>query len=250
MTEMLIPAFLFVLLGLAVGSFGNVLLVRLKSGESLWGRSRCVSCRRTIPWYDLLPVVSYVFLWGRCRKCHTHISLQYSLVELGSTALFFLALMLHQQDLLLAGALAVLFSFLFFACVFDARYQRIPDLFTAVIALAALAIVLRQRTLFDSLLGATSPLVWFGGQWALSRGRWVGAGDVLLASALGFWLGAERALVMLVLSYMVGAVVVTLLLVFRRLSLRQKHVAFVPFLAAASLLAYSGTGDLYLSLFH
>lgn len=247
---MLVPALLFVLLGLAVGSFGNVLLVRLKSGESLGGRSHCISCHRTIPWYDLLPVVSYVILRGRCRKCHTHISLQYPLVEFGSAVLFLLALTLHRQDLLLAGALAVLFSFLFFACVFDARHQHIPDLFTAVIALAALVIVLWQGTLFRSLLGATWPLVWFGGQWALSRGRWVGAGDVLLAAILGFWLGMEGAVTMIVLSYMVGAIVVTALLVFRRLSLHQKRVAFVPFLATASLLAYSGVGDFYLSLFH
>src|SRR3989344_3007367 len=71
------------ILGLIVGSFINVLIDRLPRGESVvWGRSHCDSCGKTLLWYELIPVLSYIFQAGKCRHCHTRLTIQYPAVEL------------------------------------------------------------------------------------------------------------------------------------------------------------------------
>lgn len=241
---------LFAMLGLAVGSFGNVLIVRIASGEHLYGRSHCVSCRREIPWHDLVPVFSYAFLSGRCRFCRRNISVRYPLVELGSAAIFVVSAAMYPLNFFPALFTAVLLAFLFFTCVFDLIHQRLPDLFTVVIAICALILVLLRGDLKTALFGAAVALVWFGGQWLVSRGRWVGSGDIFLAAVLGFWLGFMGSMAMLVLSYIIGALAITVLLVLRVITFRQKRVSFGPFLGVAALLAFFGAGEWYLSLMH
>jgi leader peptidase (prepilin peptidase)/N-methyltransferase len=240
---------LFGAIGLALGSFGNVLIYRIYHNQTILGRSHCPACRRTLSWYELFPVLSFVILRGKCRTCRHHIPVRYPIVELGSMAVFLFALWLHpadpQPDTLLAFFTALVLYFLFLTCVFDATYQKVPDLFTLLIALSAFVIHLFMGDILSALLGALLMLVWFGGQWLVSRGRFVGTGDIFLATALGFWLGWPQALVLLVVSYMVGAVVVLVLLASRRLSSHQKRIAFVPFLGIATVLTLLGVGDVY-----
>lgn len=69
--------------GLIIGSFLNVCIYRLPRKESIaFGRSHCTNCNTIIKWYDLIPVLSYIFLRGKCRKCKSKISIQYPMVEL------------------------------------------------------------------------------------------------------------------------------------------------------------------------
>src|SRR5687767_9492932 len=81
-----------ILFGLAFGSFGNVLVYRLPLGKSLWGRSKCPSCRRKLTAMELIPVLSFLFLKGKCRSCKKRLSWQYPLVELASAGVFLFAL--------------------------------------------------------------------------------------------------------------------------------------------------------------
>src|SRR3990167_10202528 len=83
-TFLLIEAALF---GLIIGSFLNVCIYRLPLRKSLGGRSFCPHCRRKIPWYDNVPIISYLILKGRCRSCGGRINLQYPLVEIISALL-------------------------------------------------------------------------------------------------------------------------------------------------------------------
>src|ERR1035437_3827460 len=77
--------------GLFIGSFLNVLIFRFPKMKGLVsGRSYCPKCKKTIAGYDLIPFISYIILWGKCRKCHEKISWQYPLVELSTGILFFL----------------------------------------------------------------------------------------------------------------------------------------------------------------
>src|SRR3989338_9888129 len=85
----MLTAISFGLFGLIVGSFLNVLILRWGT-RPLTGRSACMSCGRTIPWYDLVPIFSWILLGGRCRLCGSRISLQYPLVESGTGLLFFI----------------------------------------------------------------------------------------------------------------------------------------------------------------
>ncbi len=246
---MVVERFLFAAIGLAIGSFGNVLIYRIKSGGNIFGRSHCPACHRSLSWYELFPVVSFLILNGRCRTCRHKISIRYPLVEVGSMCLFLFALFLHPESGTVAFFTGVLLTFLFFACVFDASYQQVPDFFTIIIGLMALVLVLLQHSIVTGVIGAAVMLAWFGGQWLMSRGTWVGTGDIFLAVALGFWLGWPQALILLILSYMVGAVVVVVLLAFKKISSHQKRIAFVPFLGIGTLLTILGVGDFYVSLF-
>src|ERR1700752_70221 len=89
-----IAAFVF---GTIIGSFLNVVALRYNTGFSLGGRSRCFSCGKTLYWYKLIPLFSFLIQGGRCRKCHSQISIQYPLVE-ALTGLVFLGLFLKFQD--------------------------------------------------------------------------------------------------------------------------------------------------------
>lgn len=245
---MIAVALFFIVLGCAVGSFGNVLICRLASGESIGGRSHCMQCRRTLAWFELIPVVSYLFLRARCRTCKAAIAAQYPLVEIASGALFLLALLEQQNDHLTALLVSVLLSFLLFTAVFDAYYQRIPDVLSEVIGALGLLIAFRHGLIPQAIFGAAAALVWFGGQWMISRGKWIGEGDIILAVALGCWLGLADTVAMILLSYIVGTVVLLPILLWRRRTLVQSRIAFAPFLALGALFAFLGVGRWYLGV--
>ena len=224
-------AFLF---GLVFGSFGNVIIYRLPIGESIRGRSHCPQCNKTIEAICLIPVISYLLLRGKCRYCHRHISWQYPLVELGSGFLAVVAAFLapsFTSVLVLALALWVLLII----SVFDAHTQGIPDIFNILfIALAFL---------YTTIAGEFDPLAFvigvgfFGSQWLVSRGRWIGSGDVLLSVGLSALLGkGELVIFMLFSSYIIGAFVASALLLTRRIT-RKDYIAFGPFLAVGALVA-------------
>ncbi len=246
---MSLEVFFFGAFGLAFGSFGNVLLLRLKRGESLLGRSHCMSCKRILGVFDLIPVLSYALLGGRCRWCSRHISLQYSIVEMFSAVLFILAAILFPTDLPRAVLTAGLLYVLLLACVFDVLYEKLPDVCSLTIAFLGLVLAAMTHHLSSSLLGAALALVWFGGQWILSQHRAVGTGDIFLSSALALWLGFRGTIAMLLLSYVVGAISVLLLLGLGTISMKQKRIAFGPFLAMGAVLSMLGVGQVYLPFF-
>ncbi len=241
--------FLFALFGLVFGSFGNVLILRLEKRESLLGRSRCMSCKRSLGFLDLVPVLSYAFLGGRCRRCGAQISVQYPIVEILSGTVFVLAAALYPSNVFLAVLTAFLLYCLLLSSVEDVLYQKLPDMFVAGIAIAALVMTLLSGNILSSLSALCVTLVWFGGQWILSNGRATGTGDIFLSSALALWLGLRGTIAMLFLSYMVGAVITLLLLGLGVISMKQKRIAFGPFLAIGALLAFLGVGQEFFEIF-
>ena len=123
---MLFPAILVILLGLILGSFFTALVHRLYRAETLGGRSQCPECHHVLSVKDLIPVLSFLFLKGKCRYCGKKISLYYPLVELG-TALYFLVGYLVYGLTLAYLAYLLIASLLFLILVFDWRYGVIPD---------------------------------------------------------------------------------------------------------------------------
>ena len=248
---------LFALIGLTLGSFGNVLVYRIAAGQSIGGRSRCPSCRRTLRAIDLVPIVSYVLLGGRCRRCHARISLRYPLVEAGSMLLFLLVAWWWPDAPLFAYLSGVCLYFLFLIALEDAESQEISDALTLLLGCAVIALVFAKSAtqgdlaaaFIDALTGAAIALVWFGGQWLVSRGRMMGAGDIFLGIVIGFWLGWFDTIVMLALSYIVGACVILVMLGVGVRSFDERRIAFAPFLAIGTLLAILGAGQWYLALF-
>ena len=231
---------------MAFGSFGNVLVYRIHAKKPITGRSMCPSCHHTLSWFELFPLLSFLVLRGKCRSCHHKISFQYPLVELGSALLFLFAFTLHPENPITALILAFVLYFLFLACVFDASYQQIPDVFTIFIGILAVISLFLRADIMSAVLGAALMLAWFGGQWLLSRGKAVGTGDIFLAAVLGLYLGFRYAVMTLVFSYMAGAIILIVMILLRKIRAKQQRIAYVPFLALGVMLTLLGVGDAYM----
>jgi leader peptidase (prepilin peptidase)/N-methyltransferase len=212
--------------GVAIGSFLNVFALRYNSGLSLGGRSSCARCGAELRWYELVPVLSYLFLLGRCRHCRTKISPQYPLVELATGAVF----------ATLPLAYLPVFSLYIAILVYDVRHKVIPDgLAYAAAALAAAAtFLLASPTLLDWLAG---PILFslFGFLWLVSRGRAIGFGDAKLVLSIGLLLGAAEGFSAVIMAFWIGASWGVILLLSRRRNTTMKsELPFAPFLIAGA----------------
>lgn len=229
--------FIFVVIGVCIGSFGNVLIDRLPAGRSIVGRSKCDGCGRTLSPLELVPILSYVFLRGRCRTCKTPISARLPLVEIVSGVLGFLALWKADHDILSAGLLLLALWALFLIAVIDLKTKTIPDVLTAVVFLCSLAFHFVRESHFSFvsvLIGAGFFLL----LWLVSRGRWVGSGDILLAGAIGMLVSDIGLMVWaLMVSYIVGAGIAVVLLLTKKLH-RGSMVPFGPFLVLAAFIVF------------
>ncbi len=234
------------LLGLAVGSFLNVLILRLNTGMTLGGRSRCFSCLSKLQWYDLLPIISYLTIRGRCRYCKSKISLQYPAVEFFAGAIFVsAALFLNPVEEPLKYILStVFFSILLAVSVYDLRHKIIPDQLSLALLLIALLFELihlypdfNKIELAYDVAAGVGAFLFFAIVWALSKGTWMGFGDAKLAFSLGLFLGYPEILLALLFAFWFGAVV-GLVLLLLGLASRKTEVPFAPFLAFGSYISF------------
>ncbi len=239
----MIPAFtdpfitvpLLAILGLVFGSFGNVIVMRMPADKSINGRSHCPHCNRALTPIELIPLLSFAMQLRRCKGCGAVISWQYPLVELAGMALFLAAGVLASFSLFPSLALALALWAMLVIGMIDARTQLIPDVLTAVLAISALVYHFFLGHFLWS--GALLALVFFGAQWLLSRGKWVGSGDILLGIALGLLLGSwQQVVVMMMAAYIFGALLVSVLLGLGKIS-RTQNIAFGPFLVIGTLIA-------------
>ncbi|MDD5040084.1 MAG: prepilin peptidase [Patescibacteria group bacterium] len=230
---------LVLILGLVVGSFLNAVIYRLHAGVSFMkGRSYCPLCKHDLGWRDLVPVISFFMLWGKCRYCRKGISWQYPLVEIG-TALTFLALywrfdLSAEFYVLLAYA-----SLLIIIFVYDLRYYLILD--RVSIPAFCIAIVGSLFVLDISILSLVIGVAIGGGffslQYAVSRGKWIGGGDIRLGAVMGAMLGYQKLLIALFMAYVLGSLVGVGLIASHRKGWKSK-VPFGTFLAAATILVF------------
>lgn len=220
--------------GLAVGSFLNVLADRLPQEEGIGGRSHCDHCKRTLAPADLIPVVSYVFLGGRCRYCKKKLSVQYPVVELITGVVFVLswyfAPFVSNPLKLLTIALS---SVLLVILVADLRYQIIPDEMQIALVVIGTGILLLRGVAPSAVLwrlaeGALvmAPILFL---YLVTKGRGMGFGDVKLAFGIGVLLGAVNGGLALYIAFITGATVGMVLLLLSKFKMKSK-IAFGPFL--------------------
>jgi leader peptidase (prepilin peptidase)/N-methyltransferase len=225
-------ATLFFVGGLVLGSFGNVLIWRVPQGRGIGGRSSCPKCQHILGITDLLPVVSYVVLLGKCRYCKTSISARYPVVELFSGMLFVFAFN-YVGQISSAFMLSIALWSLLLIAVVDMQTQGIPDVFNGVFIGASILFMV-ERGIFDPLAFVVG-VGFFVLQWVVSGGKWIGSGDILLAIGISAVLGTwELVTVMLFAAYISGAAVAVILLLTRRIR-RESYIAFGPFLAIGTL---------------
>src|ERR1035437_1662273 len=108
---------IFFIFGLIIGSFLNVVILRLNTEKSFGGRSACMSCQNQLVWYELIPVFSFLALRGRCRNCKARISIQYPLVEF-TTGLIFALLFLKFENVFFLDTLVFTLSYAYYAVMF------------------------------------------------------------------------------------------------------------------------------------
>lgn len=267
---MLLEAWLFGAFGLIVGSFLNVVILREGTDRSLGGRSECASCHTTLKWRDLVPVFSWIALYGKCRRCGERIPLQYPVVELAAGILF--AMVGFAAIPVVLKILGVLVVSLYIAItVYDLYHTLIPDLWSYAAALLAFLYALYALyaetgtyTGFEGdasiwylvLAGPAAALPLFS-LWFLSRGRWMGLGDVKLALSIGWLLGPWLGLFAILGAFVLGSIVSVCILLpiqhigsfVRRLGITifhsrgggftmQSEVPFGPFLVWSTLVVW------------
>jgi leader peptidase (prepilin peptidase)/N-methyltransferase len=249
------------LVGLAVGSFLNVVIARVPEGDSVVSpRSRCPRCRTELSNRDNIPLLSWALLRGKCRNCATPISVRYPIVEL-ATALMWAALTVYAIAVSTLGLLPLLLvssAILLALFVIDLDCKRLPDPLTylmypvAIVGLVIDGLVTGDWPILSALAGAGAWLMAIGGIWFLSGGRGMGMGDVKLAPSLGLilgWVGVGSAVVGLLTAWLIGGVVAVSLLVTRR-ARSGTAIPFGPFLIAGfalGLLAGAPVADAYLA---
>ncbi|MCL5775365.1 MAG: prepilin peptidase [Patescibacteria group bacterium] len=243
--------FLVFYFGCIIGSFLNVVILRLPKEEGLNGRSYCFSCGHALSWVDLFPLFSYLCLFGKCRYCKKTFSPRYFLIELVTGLLFLAAFIFLKPDSLL-GYLALLkyaiaLSALVVVFMVDLEHLLIFDNVLLAAGLPVLAInVLTDymgRYSFLSLSGQTMGGLFAGGLfagiffllWLVSKGAWIGFGDVKLMLVLGLVLGWPVTAAAWLLAYFLGTAFALPLLV-----LGKKHLSsrlpFGCFLSVAAAL--------------
>lgn len=235
---------LAVLVGLCLGSFLNVLLARLyrpgRIGKKgiVAGRSECFSCRHRLPWYDLIPLASWVALGGQCRFCHARIPMQYPVVEAAVAGIFGL-FAYHSAVPTPESWFSFVFLFGFLALFFFDRQSFIlPDVVMA--PMIALALMFRgvshPESLVPALVSGFLMAACFGILYAVSRGRWVGFGDVKLMALVGILFGYPTAWLVLVASVWLGAFWGLALIGMGRAT-RETALPFGSFVSCVAILA-------------
>jgi len=214
------PLFIYVyifIFGLIIGSFLNCLVWRLHTKEGMWNRSYCPKCKKQIAWYDNLPVLSFIALGGKCRHCKKSISWQYPAVELAAGGLFLAAFMKIFPDSMVLTFSALdflqlfkfwfLISIMIIVFIYDLRWFLILDIITLP---AAFIIFIMNVLLGFSWLNLVISGIIGGGfflvQFVISKGKWIGGGDIRLGLLMGLALGWPNIAVSIMFAYFAGSV--------------------------------------------
>ena len=253
--------FFIFIFGLVIGSFLNVVICRLKTKEDFFlSRSHCPYCKKTLKWFDLIPILSFISTFGKCRYCGKKISWQYPLVEIVTGILFLLIFNFSAFSGSAAGGqfsnfqtfnllnfcfLFIAFcSLLFVVCsliiifVYDLKHYIIPDkiIFPAIAAALIFNFsAFGGQTFFYAIFSAFLASGFFFLMILISNGKWMGFGDVKLAFLMGLILGWPNILFALFFAFILGAAV-GLILIGLKIKSIKSQIPFGPFLVAATII--------------
>lgn len=243
--------------GSIIGSFLNVCIYRIPAGQSIiFPSSRCSHCKTPIHWYQNIPILSYLFLKGRCASCGVSISVRYPLVE-ALTGLLFLLVFMRFGMLWATPVYWLLMAALIVITFIDFDYQIIPD----VISLPGVPIgfvltffvagVSWSDSLLGILVGGGSLACVAGIYYLLTRNEGMGMGDIKLLAMLGAFMGWKAILPTIFLGSLIGSLVGVPLMLIKRAS-GKLAIPFGPFLSLGAIIYLLWGSDLiswYLSFF-
>lgn len=226
--------------GCCIGSFLNVVAIRLQKEEDfIRGHSHCVECLHELSWKDLIPVLSWIWLRGKCRYCGRDISPRYWVVEVVSGCMFMLMTGIWNGrewmgllDLWLLGSLAILCS------LTDLQEQVIYPKGLAIVGLLHIIIGLWSSLENVYFLSTVVAVIFYGGIYIIGYLLWkeevFGLGDCYYLATVALWYPAKEIVLIGLLSFVVGGGILGLLLLVKKV--RIEKVAFVPFIVIAQLL--------------
>ena len=231
-------------LGLCIGSFLNVVIYRLPREMSLaFPPSHCTNCDYSLKWYDNIPVLSYIMLGGKCRKCKQKISPRYMLVEIFSALCYLLAVYLFWEQSIVYAVMAALCSSLLI-CVFfiDLEHMFILDRFHILIGICGVVAIFTDsfNVLYDHLIGCGAGgliflAIYFGAILILKK-EGLGFGDVKLAFALGLLLGWQKFILAILVASVSACLVLIPIKKFKK-SDDDVEFPFAPFLTLGAFVA-------------
>lgn len=228
--------FSYFIIGIVVGSFLNVCIYRMPLGRSIISPpSACGSCGHVLGVLDMIPVLSYVFLGGKCRYCHAKYSMRYALVELLTGLLFVVCGFVYLPSIPLFLVFAFTASLVVITFV-DFDHQIILDEILIFLFICGIGYVgFYTKDYWDAIYGMLIAGGLMLAIYFLSRGG-MGEGDVKLSLVLGFWLGWKAALVCLLLAFVMGGIIGTVLLA-TGIKSRKDPIPFGPYLCLGAYLA-------------
>lgn len=223
------------LFGIVIGSFLNVCIYRIPKKEDIVKvNSHCMSCNYNLKWYDLIPLFSYIFLGGRCRKCKAKISIQYPLIE-GLNGILYVLIVAVNGFTVESLLYCLMFSALVTLSVIDFRTYEIPfgiNLF--ILALGLIRVALDYQNFLDYLIGFISVSGFLYLLYLLTKGRGIGGGDIKLMAVSGLMLGWKCNILALAIGCIVGSVIH----IIRMKVSKEDHVlALGPYLSVGIMIA-------------
>ena len=226
---------LILIFGTIIGSFLNVVIFRLPKQESIvYGSSHCMQCGEKIKSYDLIPVLSYVILGGKCRHCHTKISRRYPIIELLNGLLYVWIFLVY--GITANSALLMVFSSaLIVISMIDYDTMDIYDgPLIVILLLGIIHLVLNFNSFPSAFLGGlviSIPLFIIA---VLTKG--IGGGDIKLMTVAGFFLGVQMIVVAALIGIFLGGIWGVILLVFFKKD-GKAMIPFGPFLCIGLFIA-------------
>ena len=268
--------YLVFIFGLVFGSFLNVVVYRLKSGEPIGlSRSFCPYCKTTLKWYDLVPLLSFIYLRGRCRYCRKKISWQYPIVEILSGLIWVIVAYkinfqffptfqsgssISQPNLGNLGEIGTIFIFLYYIfilssllviAVYDFKWRIIPDKIIYPAIVVVLIFNLFEISKYQNImiflwpfLVALIAFLFFFMFFYFSKGRAMGLGDAKLSFLIGLFLSPLLAIAAFMLAFVIGAIFGIILIGLGKIFSHYKkwgmksQISFGPFLVLGAFLAF------------
>lgn len=243
--------------GLLIGSFLNVLGTRYNEDEFLFskrvlgGRSHCPHCGKTLRWFELVPIISFIAQGTKCRSCKQKISFQYPAIEILSGLILAFIPVIVGTNVLTAAFWVTVFLILLLITIIDLRLSIIPNELNVILLVMGIFLLFSNipsdfsgpysilfgfesdpvlNHIFSSLvLGIFFGLIIF-----ITRGKGMGMGDLKLVIPLGLIFGWPGGIIFVVLSFLIGAIAGIILIALKKRTRRQ-HIPFGPFLAAGAM---------------
>tara|TARA_B100000212_G_scaffold317287_1_gene272807 strand:- start:402 stop:1202 length:801 start_codon:yes stop_codon:yes gene_type:complete len=262
----IIGIYLFII-GCSVGSFINVVIYRLPLNQSIvYPNSRCPKCNTSIKWFDILPIISWFLLRGKCRTCKKNISYSYPIIELCTGCLVYLNLYAHptiyvkQPTSIIIFLGSILIPILITLAILDFKYLWLPQIITSKgiflgITTSFFIDLLSNSYQFIHLIyTTTATFIGFSIFYLLSIiGKKIynkpvmGGGDAKLSALLGSWLGIQGLLISIWLAFISSGIFITFGLILKKIK-RNQEIPFGIFLAMSGLMVWYFGNEIFLNI--